>query len=159
MSIKWYNAYMRAEHLLWRGHPALMLIPLLGVFALNTLGLELTGGEPPEIGLKEVFGYPLVEELAFRLIPITIVAGLAASGAVKGPRTALIFGAVSSLVFGGYHCFDQGGEFVGQSLSAFAQRTGGGALLYYLAHKRGVGHSYAAHVGLNASIYASGSFI
>jgi hypothetical protein len=150
-----YNYLMRAEHLLCRGNPAYMLIPLVGVFAANLIGLELTGGNPPEIGLKEVFDYPLVEELAFRLIPIAIVAGLTAAGAVKGPRTALAFGAVSSLAFGGYHCFDQSFEFVGQSPEAFLQRTVGGGLLYYLAHKRGVGHSYAAHVGLNASMYFS----
>lgn len=150
---------MRAEHLFCRGPLAYMSLSFGGVFLANLIGLELTGGNPPEIGLKEVFGYPLAEELAFRLLPIAFVAGLTASGAAKGPGAALAFGAASSLAFGGYHCFDQSGEFVGQSVRAFAERTAGGALLYYLAHKRGVGHSYAAHVGLNASMYASTALI
>lgn len=134
-----------------------MALSFAAVFAANYIGLELTDGNPPKLDLvKDVLGFPLAEELMFRLFPIATVATLVASGAIKGDaRTVATVGLLSSLAFGGYHSFDQSGEFVGQSLNAFGQRVTGGALLYYLAHKRGVGHSYAAHVGLNASMYFS----
>ena len=125
--------------------PATFLVFALG----NALALSLGNfNVSADVNFEKAFGWPAAEEMMFRLLPL-----VGARLAGNGPAATIGFGVASTLAFAGYHYFDDTGhfhpEFIGKNE---LYNIAGGALFYGIARSHGIGHSYAAHAGINASI-------